>query len=395
MSWIDEFLAYSEPINSSELFRRWGAISAVAAVLERKVWTKTSSGFLYPNLYIFLVANPGVGKTVVTSRIQRLVETIETHHTAASSLTAASLIDELKDSTRQFTNMKAAQPITRYHSLYVVSDELGVLLPKYETEFMSKLTAIYDCFNYRERRRTKDTNFTIENPQLNMLAGCTPSYMMNVLPEGAWDQGFLSRCFLIFNTETKPVDLFTMRPDDREVEKSLLRRLKEISIITGEFVYTEDAKKALWNWETGGRKPLPEHPKLNNYNTRRLIHLVKLAMVASVAESSRLVIDQSHIMTALDWLIEAEYFMPDIFRAMKLGGEASAYEDAWFFLLQIYIRENKKPVAEARLITFLQTRVPSHSIMRVVETMERTGSIKPQLTAGGKAYIPAEKQNLS
>ena len=348
---------------------------------------------LYPNIYTFLVAPPGVGKTVVTSRVQRILEAVETHHTAATSLTAASLIDDLKDSTRQFTNLKAAQPITRYHSLYVVSDELGVLLPKYETEFMSKLTAIYDCFNYRERRRTKDTNFTIENPQLNILAGCTPSYLMNTLPDGAWDQGFLSRCFLIFNSETRPIDLFAQHSSTASSEKELIKKLKAISLLTGEFTYTDEAKAALWNWEKSGRQPLPEHPKLMNYNTRRLIHLVKLSMILSAAESPALVIETSHITAALDILVEAEFFMPDIFKAMKLGGEASAYEDTWYYVLRLYMTESKKPVAEARIIQFLQERVPVYNIMRVIETMERTGLLKLVPSIHGKTYIPAEKHS--
>lgn len=393
MPWIEDFLEQTSNINSSELFRRWGAISAIAAALERKVWTKTSTGNLYPNIYTFLVAPPGVGKTVVTSRVQRLLESIETHHTAASSLTAASLIDDLKDSTRQFANIKAAQPITRYHSLYVVSDELGVLLPKYETEFMSKLTAIYDCFNYRERRRTNNTNFTIENPQLNILAGCTPSYLMNTLPDGAWDQGFLSRCFLIFNSESRPVDLFAQHAQTTITEKELVKRLKVISLLSGEFIYTDEAKAALWKWEQSGRQPMPEHPKLINYNTRRLIHLVKLSMILSAAESSNLVVDAEHVNQALDVLIEAEFFMPEIFKAMKLGGEASAYEDTWYHVLRIYMTEKKKPVAEARIIQFLQERVPVYNIMRVIETMERTGLIKCVATIHGKTYIPAEKHS--
>lgn len=394
MSWIDEYVEHTANVNSSELFRRWGAISAVAAALERKVWVRTSSGMLYPNVYVILVADPGVGKTVVTAPIQRLLKTIETHHTAATSLTAAALIDDLQDAARQFTNMAAAVPVVRYHSLYVVSDELGVLLPKYETEFMSKLTAIYDCYDYSERRRSTKTNFTIENPQLNILAGCTPSYLMNVLPEGAWDQGFLSRCFLIFNTETKLVNMFQFHEQDTKSEKNIQTKLKAIAALTGEFTVTDEAKAALWAWEKNGRQPLPEHPKLRNYNTRRLMHLVKLSMIVSASESPSLVIDKAHVELALDYLTEAEFFMGDIFKAMKLGGEAAAYEDAWYHLYTLYMREGKKPIAEGRMIQFLQSRVPAHSIMRVIEAMERAGQIIPQLTVAGKAYKPSEKHSI-
>ena len=394
MSWIDEYVDFTASVSSTDLFRRWGAISAVAAALERKVWLVNTAGLLYPNIYTIFVANPGVGKTVITSPIQQLLKSIETHHTAATSLTAAALIDDLRDAARQFTNLKAAQPVTRFHSLYVVSDELGVLLPKYETEFMSKLTALYDCHDFSERRRSTKTNFTIENPQLNILAGCTPSYLMNVLPEGAWDQGFLSRCFLIFSSEVKLINMFDFQERDIKGEKVLRDKLKIISTYSGEFSITEDARAALWAWEKGGRAPRPEHPKLAHYNTRRLMHLVKLAMILSAAEGPSLIITRTHIQLALDYLIEAEFFMSDIFKAMRLGGESAAYEEAWYHLYTLYMREGKRPVSEGRLILFLQAKVPAHSIMRVIESMERSGQILPQITAAGKAYIPSEKHSV-
>src|SRR5580704_9488473 len=62
-SWIDAFQEYTGSfLETAPIFRKWIAISTIAAVLERKVWIDTGSN-LYPNLYIFIIGPSGIGKT--------------------------------------------------------------------------------------------------------------------------------------------------------------------------------------------------------------------------------------------------------------------------------------------------------------------------------------------
>jgi hypothetical protein len=62
---ITDFVAFTEDDWSPELFRRWTAISMVAAALERRVWVKTGPRVTFPNLYTFLIGRPGAGKGVI------------------------------------------------------------------------------------------------------------------------------------------------------------------------------------------------------------------------------------------------------------------------------------------------------------------------------------------
>ena len=78
---------------------------------------------------------------------------------------------------------------------------------------------------------------------------------------------------------------------------------------------------AINDWARSGGQPAPDHPKLLSYNTRRLHHLLKLCMVAALACDSELIITVDHFVEALDWLVELETFMPDIFKSMRTGGD--------------------------------------------------------------------------
>ena len=76
-------------------------------------------------------------------------------------------------------------------------------------------------------------------------------------------------------------------------------------------------------------------------------------MVACASDGSGLVISLEHYQRALNWLIEAEGTMPDIFRSMTSGGDSRAMEEAWYFLYTSYMKE-KKPILETRLVFFLK-----------------------------------------
>jgi hypothetical protein len=391
-SWVEDFVSYTDQLTSPRIFRQWAAISAIAGALERKTWVFTAGSRLYPNLYVILVGPPGVGKTEVTWRVQAFWRALPKHHVAHSSLTKAALIDNLAEATRNILRINENPAVISFNSLQVASDELGVLLPAWDTEFMAALTHLYDNKIYTEKRRTKDRTVEIKNPQLNLLAACTPSYLQETLPEGAWDQGFTSRLILVYSGEQQRRSLFDTRKENLEIDSALKDRLIEISDLYGEYRFTEEAMKAIDNWHMKGGPPRPDHPKLNYYNSRRTAHVLKLSMVAAAATSLELVIELEHIQMALDWLLEAELYMADIFKSMANTSHAKILEETWYFIFKIYNKEGKRAVASARVTAFVGQRVPAHSVQRVIEVLEQSGMIVKQLEKTGVAYVPRAKE---
>jgi hypothetical protein len=385
--WIDGFMSHTENISSPPLFRKWGAIATVAGALERKVWVRSLGSRLFPNMYTVLVAPPGVGKTEITWRIRKLWEGLEDHHIASTSVTKASLIDELADANRRWVDAKAADPVTHFNSLLMCINELGVLLPAYENEFMNTLTDLWDCKHYSERRRTSKIEIDIDNPQLNLVAACTPSYLMHVLPEGAWDQGFLSRTMLVYSGDRQLRSLFAESAFDEEEFNSLRDGLMDIANLFGEMRFEKAAAEAMDNFHLTDGEPRPDHPKLLSYNIRRTVHMLKLCIVFSVSRSDQLVVTLEDWQRAYDALIEVELHMPDIFKAMSQGGAGKTMEEAWHFIFTTHAKEGK-PVLKHRLINFLQERVPVHNIQTTIDMMEQGKMIEKRLTPGGEAYVP-------
>lgn len=390
-SFIDGFLRYTEGRGSPALYRKWTAIFLVSAALERKAWITTSKGVLYANQYIFLIGPAGVGKSLCTALSYDLLTSIRTPespiHVAPTSVTKASLADAINKAERRIVKLNENPPITAFNSLQIIANELGVFLPAWDGDFMSTLTDLWDNGRYHETRRTSKIEINIPKAQLNLLSATTPAYLNSLLPEGAWEFGFMSRVINIYSGETEYTDIFAELDHDGASYKNLSLDLTDIYNIWGEFSVTDEVKEAINVWARGGFHPRPDHPKLSNYITRRLAHLLKLCIIASAASSSDRHITLEHYAEALDWLTQAESYMPDIFKALKVGGDARSIEECWHFAYQ-YFMKHKTPVPEHLIITYLGERVPAHSVDRILDVMVRAQLLTKKFMNNGQGYEP-------
>src|SRR5215471_3698124 len=353
-SWIEAYQEYTEVLPSPMIYRKWTAISYVAAALERKVWVRTMGSSLYPNLFTLLVGPPGIGKGQAIYPGEGILREVPDHIVGPSDITSAALIDALNEASRKIV-MIGPTPYVEFNSLTIISRELGVLIPAWETSLMNNLTDIYDGFPIDHKRRGKDLRIKILSPQINLLGACTPSYLNSVIPQGAWDQGFISRTIMIYAGQRISRDPFS---EDANLEflgrlqKDLLHDLKTIAQAYGQLSFTTPAVLAIKAWQKTGYAPEPSHQKLQFYNSRRLAHLLKLCIISSMSRSDDKVITLENYGEAMNWLSEAEGQMPDIFKSMIGGGDSAAMDEAWSFVWNLFSKENK-PIAEHRVVHFL------------------------------------------
>jgi hypothetical protein len=366
----------------------WSAISTIAAVVEQKVWLRTSRP-LFPNIYVLILGHPGVGKTRTIREARSYVIDLPDFHLAPVSLTFASLVDSLVQAKRFMVRLP--DPPLEYNSMYIAADELGAFVHKYDDEMIAGLSAFYDPDPYTQARRMfKGDNIKIKSPQLNLLCGSTPSNLMNFMPEGAWEQGFTSRLLMVYSDERIIGDDFA--PKSTNHSSALEQDLRVINSLTGEFEVTEDYADAIRAWRALGESPTPSHPKLIHYVTRRRAHLYKLSMIASIDESNALVLTKAHFNRAMGWLLEAEMAMPDIFKSGSGSADGQAIEEIMYYMRTI---DKGKGVPKHRIINFAKDKIPLHSILRIVDILEGSGKIKcvgVDRRTGQQVYAPSEPE---
>lgn len=379
--WIDAFVERTKELPSPEIFLKWSAIATVAATLERRCWTSTAMSRVYPNMFILLVAPPGVGKSFGIREAQRCA--VETYKLKMSpdDITKAALIDTLSLSKTTYT--VPPKTMYEYHSMYIVADELGVLLPAHDLNFLNVLNILYDNRpEFKEVRRHRDDDLVIENPQINILAGTQPEYMGTLLPPEAWGMGFMTRIMMIYHGTPTKTRLFGQR---KEVDrKDLVSDLKEMHKIHGEFSWSEEAMAELSGWHDNELQPKPDHSKLKHYNARRILHVLKLCMISSASRSSTKMIELFDVDRARDWLLEAERLMPEVFKDMGGKSDGQIIQDLHYHVHQTYL-QNKRPLHRSQLDAWLMIRTPAYNVENVINLCVSSGVLKYD---GEDCYVP-------
>lgn len=356
--------------------------------MERRLWVVTANSPIYPNLYSLLVSPPGVGKSQAIAVTQDLWMRSPDLYIAPDNVTKASLLDSLEEAKRNI--LLSPTEMVEYHSMQIASSEFGVFVPAHDLEFLSALNHIYDNpASYRENRRTTKKVLNVPFPQLTILAGTQPAYLANLLPETAWGMGFTSRLIFIYSGEPMTVDLFTATSINLAHRDLLVSGLNKITKMFGKYEFELAAQEAISGWNNSGRHPVPDHSKLAHYNSRRILHVLKLSMIACASRTNELLITLKDFERAKGWLLEAETHMPDIFRAMVMKSDADLLQDLHFFAWQIFAR-TKLPIHESRLIMFLQTKVPAERISKIIEIAEASGMFQREF-GEQRLYTPKAK----
>lgn len=340
--------------------------------MEQKTWITTWSP-IYPNLYVFLVGRPGVGKSRTIGQGRKLLEELSDLHVAPISMTMASLVDCLMTAKRIVPSVEGEQT---FNSMVLMPDEWAAFMHKWDDELMAGLTTFYDVdIPYSQHRRGKEIKIKIKSPQLSILAGTTPSSLLKFMPEGAWEQGFCSRIIMVYSDERKISDdaFGTKAPP---IPDGMLHDIRYIHNLSGEFSPQPDFVEAVNNWRKLGQPPTQKHPKLLHYNTRRFAHLLKLCMVASADRSNLMQLTITDFNRAMGWLLEAELAMPLIFEAGSLSEDSKIMEEIAHFVQVQCEKYKDRGVSEGLIIRFASTKTNAQYVLRILDIMERSGQLK-------------------
>jgi len=360
---------YTKDLESPEICRRWTAIGTLAAVMQQKLSVTVGSGIIWPNMYIWLVSTPGIGKSIAIKEARKFIQDLDKIYIAPTNVSSASLIDFVAEARCILTPVPG--PAIQYNSAILLPDELMAFMATYDTQMIGLLTTLYDTdVPYGEDKRTLGTKHRMERPQLNMIVGTTPSNIMTYVPQTAWDQGFTSRIVLVWATKRKDDrDIFAVTARTRSAE--LEHDIRVINSTVGKFDMEESFKQKVRDWRAADYPPAPTHPRLTHYLPRRLAHFFKLAMVSSIDRGPSLVLTMADWERATKWLFEAEATMPIIFEQGITHSDTGAQNE-----LAHFIRSQKGEISETQLVRKARTLLPVYAVTKTIEVLEKSGVIQ-------------------
>lgn len=393
-SFIESFIEHCQGIPTPEVFKTWAAVATISGALERRVWAVTRNTRLVPNFIILFVTPPGIGKSRIISEVHEAWLSADKFNVAPTSVTRASIIDQLAEKVlTRVPSPGSKLPILSYRSILVAAPEFGVFCPSHDLSFLNAINDLYDCrVSFEERRRTLKDTIKIPNPHITIIAGTQPAFLSEVFPDVAYGMGFTSRTIMVYQGTAPRVALFD-ETNQAVKRQSLGPSLARFASMYGQVSWSKSVQSEIQDWVDAGCLPVPDHSRLHNYNTRRDLHILKLCII-SAADRDSMEIQSCDFKWSLDLLLAAESTMPDIFKDMAAGPDATTIQDLVSHVRGLYIRSKGQAVGYARLAQFLSARVPSNRIHDLIEACVRAELLESLEQPGGgfPSFIPVTQE---
>jgi hypothetical protein len=371
--WINGFMDLSNNSEPPKLFRKWTAISTIAAALQRKVRLEFGMSMtFYPNLYIVLVGNSSTGKGTAMGYSKDIIENIPTIKLSAQATSLQALIKKMHETNLTDIDMVTGQQ--HFHSsLTIFSNEFTVFLGYSNRELITALCDWYDCsprWSYETIARKKEE---IIGVWTNLIAGTTPEAIQTSFPLEAIGLGLASRIIFVWGEKREKLVIWGSKtPYEIELQQKLIRDLEGISMMSGEFNITEGFKKRYEEWciEAAENKPFFDK-KFDGYCGRRRKHLLTLTMICSASESDNLILTSDHLNRAIDLLAEVEVNMPKVFRGIGRSDISSLVQDTIVFLTNSFTKD--VPIRD--IARHFESDMDKLTLDRVLLTLETIGYV--------------------
>lgn len=310
-NWLMAYMEYTKESESPDNYHTWAALSALASAARRNVFLDQGIYVLFPNLYVALVGPAGrTAKSTSIYLCGRVLRQANNLKFGPDACTKEDLIRQMAES--KFNNQC---------TLTLHSSEFSSILDPSGIMMIQFLTDIYDC-NYVDKKKgwlysTKHQGKdVILNPCLNILVGTTASYLAESIPSNVTGHGFASRIIFV-NEETERQVNPRPGPLDDALAQCLVNDLNHIGSIYGQFKWADhEAESTYDTYYRGLYVNPPTDERIQGFHWRKKTHVLKVAMLLSLAESDSLLITSREINTAVKLLHSLEQTLSRTFSAV-------------------------------------------------------------------------------
>lgn len=315
--WITQYLKYACVTEAPRRMHFWSAVGAVAGCLRRRVWMAQKRFAWYPSFYLIFVAPPGiVAKSTTIDISMDLLKQVPGIKFGPNSITWQALVTAFAASSEAFEYQGEWHPMS---PLTLVASELGSLLNLQDKEMVNLLIELWDGKRSYEKITKMSGNDTVEAPWINLLAGTTPHWVADNMPQAMIGGGLSSRCLFIYAEEKERYVAYVDEQVDAQddiIREKLIHDLEQISMMTGPFVLTPAARSwgAAWYesyWKDSVSRM--DDQMILGYAARKQTHMHKVAMVLSASRSEDLIIQEEDLQLANNMLLDLELDMPKVF----------------------------------------------------------------------------------
>lgn len=311
--WLSAYFTYAKDGFCPDRFHFWTGVSVVAGALERKVWINQKGRHTFPNLYCFLIAHPGEGKSTASDigvfdflRALKTPEGKDSISVLPAQMSDAYFAQKMAHRSKFYVGAQELIQCSHYFYISEASNSLKELSGG--GELTAALTDFYDCPRKWVKGTVGKGEVIAENLCCNALVGCTFSYLKEMFPDERIMGGFASRILYVAAKETK-TRYAKWEPDGRNplTRDKLLDDLQMINNLKGQFTVTPEYGATFEDWfpkHDAARRSMKSERE-QAFMARKHTNILKLSMVCAASEHT-LRLEKKHWERALEIYAEVE-----------------------------------------------------------------------------------------
>lgn len=388
--WLESYMRVTENSEPPVLYHLWSGITAISSALRRKCFSNWGSrGYIYPNLYVSLVGPPGGRKGTAMKRAKKMVQNLDIPMGSDSLGSTQAMYKEIMDSKASYPSCGVMK---EHKSLSIWSEEFQVFLSDRDLTLIGALTDLFDCADSWKYTTLKRKTEDISNCWLTIIGAITPSLLQSKLSQDAVGGGLLSRIiFVVGYGPIRKIALPFLTEEENNLEKTLTEDLQEIANLSGPFKLCNSFLRDYARWyENSPFADGVSNDKFLGYNSRRALHLNKLCMIVSAAESSAMELHDRHFKKALAILEATEKEMPNAFHGLGMAAQSNVYAKIMSFI------ENNDSFSWQQILQHVHLDINNTQELRnLMEMASQSGLVTEEQSTDTLMYEATKKETVS
>ncbi len=369
MNFLQNFCKLLEKTEVPPRFAIWCGVSALLAMMERRIWIEQGIYTIYPNFFIVLIAGSGQKKSTAINLAAKLLRKADPGpKIIAQMVTPEGLITSLKN-----TKEESSEVYKQSSGGIIIADELVTLIDRRTIErgLGKVLTTLYDCNDVFEYQTVARGIERLHGSYLSLLGGTTVELIKDSIPLQSVGGGLTSRIIFVYDDSVpEPVPWVDYDKALVQIEEDLIHYLQGLSSLNGPIRVTPSAREFYeHDYREFYNSSFRMNPYLRGYANRRHTHLFKLSIAVMLAEEPSLILTEHHLQGAKIILEEAEIHMESVMEMIVSTEMGSSTIHVMNFI------KMQGAVTRKVLVRKYQHRFDAKEISGIIDTLSQSGRI--------------------
>lgn len=288
-NWIEDLIIEHENVETPVSWMFWSLMCCISSVAANAYTLRTLKGNLlyYPNLYVMLLGESGLGKGFPVNLAKRLVQQAEITRVIAGRSSIQAIVKELAT-----TKSERGKPIITDSRGFIVNGELSTAIIS-DPDSLTILTDLYDrAYNPSWTNLLKgDGAEKLKEPYITCLFGSSPAHFYDSIPQANIEGGYIGRNLVVYEEKrSKDLDLLDNEEESIDEDRftnyivpTYVPHLIHIGAHKKRLVPNEPARVTFNSWRKEWRGNQGIYNDKTGFVNRVPDHVLKVAMCIALS----------------------------------------------------------------------------------------------------------------